>query len=206
MVKWYNKGMIKKIDSILSQKQIDRFRTLTDNLDVPKNEEGELVYDEENEYSISKDLGRLQFTIKDVSYPVELKLTKIVNSLLNTNYRLSGTTYVEYNSKYGVPNLPPHFDGDETDLMVNYQLLSNTSWSIGLDKQVYSLEDNSALIFNPNQSIHWRPRKVFKDGEFIKMIFFRFVDVKNKKDNSHLRYTLEHEELKDVNDFRDSLD
>ena len=197
--------MIEKINNILSQKQIDRFLYITNSIDVPKNKDGELIYNEENEYSISKDLGRLQYTIKDVDYPLEVKLTKIANSFLNTEYRLSGTTYVEYSSSFGLPNLPPHFDGDETDLMINYQLLSNTEWGLGLDKTVYSIEDNSALIFNPNENIHWRPKKSFKDGEFVKMIFFRFVDLKNKKDNSHLRYTLDHEILKDVNNFRNSL-
>jgi hypothetical protein len=197
--------MIKKIDNILSQNETLKFINMTNDLKIPIDKDGNVIYREENEFSISKDLGRLQFTIKNIDEQLEIKLTKMVNSFLNSNYCLYGASYVEYNSKYGNPNLPPHFDGDQTELMVNYQLKSNTSWAIGLNKETYNLEDNSALIFNPNESIHWRTKKTFKDGEFVKMIFFRFADPNNEKDNSHLRYSLDHEILKDVNIFRDSL-
>ena len=197
--------MIEKINNVLSEKEINNFITMTKTIEPPFDNDRKLIHNEENEYSVSRHLGRLQYTIKNIDHSLEIKLTKITNSFLNTNYTLSGTTYVEYSSSFGVPNLPPHFDGDETDLMINYQFLSNTSWPIGIDKNTYIVEDNSAIVFNPNKSIHWRPKKIFKDDEFVKMIFFRFVDLKNKKDNSHLRYSLDHEILKDVNDFRNNL-
>lgn len=197
--------MIEKINNVLSEKEIDNFLTIIKNIKISKNEDKGSVYAEKGECFISKDLGRLVYSIKDIDNSLVIKITKIANSFLNTDYTLSSAVYVEYNPKFGSPNLPPHFDGDETDLMINYQLLSSTSWPIGIDKNIYSLENNSAVVFNPNKSIHWRPKKIFKDDEFVKMIFFRFVDLKNKKDNSHLRYSLDHEILKDVNNFRDNL-
>ena len=94
--------------------------------------------------------------------------------------------YVEYSNTYGDPLLMPHFDGDTIDLIVDYQLASNTDWNIGVDLKSYKLEDNSAVLFNPNKNIHWRPHKTFKNGEYVRMIFFRFYDPVNTSDYSNL--------------------
>lgn len=185
---------ITQIYDVFSEKEILFFDTIINNLN-------------DKDFNISKDLGRLEFTIKNIYIDenIILKLTNIAKSISKIDLMLLGVTYVEYNSKYGVPNLPPHFDGDSTDLLINYQLSSNTFWDIGLNFNIYNIKDNSALIFNPNKEIHWRPNKIFKDQEFIKMIFFRFVDLKNYKDNSHLSYSLDHKIFKGVNDFRDTF-
>lgn len=191
---------------MLSDEEILHFEKMTDNLKTPLNEDGSFVYDEETGFSISKDLGRLQMSINKIdNEDLITKLKNIARSFVDFDISLNGATYVEYNSKYGTPNLPPHFDGDGTDMIINYQLKSNTSWDIGLNTQVYKMKDNYALVFNPNESIHWRTKKIFNEGEFVKMIFFRFTNTKGPKDNSHLRYTLDHEVLKDANIFRDSL-
>jgi len=193
-----------KVDNLFSQSEIDKFHSMTDSIRIPLNEDGSWVYEENTGFSISKELGRIQLTITELDSEFVIKLTNIVNSTLGTNYSMSGATYVEYSSEYGTPDLPPHFDGDSTDLMVNYQFVSNTSWAIGLDNDTYELQDNSALLFNPNKSIHWRTKKVFRDKEFVKMIFFRFLDLNNIKDNSHLRYSLDNDILKEANKVRNS--
>jgi hypothetical protein len=134
-------------------------------------------------------------------------LKEIVNELNVKDLSVSSVTYVEYNNKYGTPNLPPHFDGDFNELIVNYQLSSNTSWDVGVGKEVYKTEDNSALIFNPNKNIHWRPIKNFNDGEFIKMLFFRLCNKEESKRNdySEFRFSMDHPVYKEVNDIRNSL-
>lgn len=194
-----------KINNLLSVEEVNNFLSITEALETPLGPDGAPVYEEDSGFSISKDLGRLQFTIENLSEDLVTKLTNMANSLLDFTVSMSGATYVEYNAKYGLPLLPPHFDGDSTELLINYQLYSNTSWNIGVDLQTYDIEDNSALAFSPNENIHWRPKKIFADEEFVKMIFFRFVNLKNQKDNSHLRYSLDHEALKEVREFRDSL-
>lgn len=133
------------------------------------------------------------------------KVTDIANNVSGNELLLSSITYVEYNNKYGTPNLPPHFDGDTNDLIFNFQLESNTSWNLGLDLEVYELEDNSALLFNPNELIHWRPIKEFQDNEYVKMIFFRFKNLNKQSDYSHMRYSQNHEIFKEVNELRNSL-
>lgn len=199
-----------KFDNIFNNKQLDIFYDAINKIDLPLHQDGTYVYDTEDNASvcsISKSLGRLQCSgfIKDLSDGIHDKLNNIANSVSNNNIEISSITYVEYNSKYGTPDLPPHFDGDSSDLIINFQIDSNTSWDIGIDLEVYSINNNSALVFNGNESIHWRPRKTFNDGEYVKLVFFRFQDIGNYIDNSHLRYSLDNEIYKEVNSFRDSL-
>jgi hypothetical protein len=140
-----------------------------------------------------------------INFNTELKT--ILKELKLEDLSVSSVTYVEYNNKYGKPNLPPHYDGDFNELIINYQLESNTSWDVGVDKNVYSTEDNSALIFNPNKHIHWRPIKNFSDGEYLKMLFFRLCneDESKRNDYSELMLSMDHEAFKEINDFRDEL-
>lgn len=160
---------------------------------------------EDNEnFSISEELGRYQFPVRRLSENIQENLLAIANSISDFDCGFSGATYAEYNSKYGTPRLPPHFDGDWNDLIINYQLTSNTDWSIGVDLNVYEMKDNSALVFNPNKNVHWRPRKIFHEGEFVRMIFFRFYNSKNISDYSHLNQQ-EYKNFEDINQFRDSV-
>lgn len=197
--------IIKKANNVLSEEEIQYFKNIVDNLEIPLNDDGSYVYDENTGYAISEHLGRLQFTINKIDNKIRKRLIDFSKDLLDFDSTLSSVTYVEYSSKYGIPVLPPHFDGDSSELIINYQLSSNTQWDIGLDLKTYTLEDNSALIFNPNKTIHWRTHKEFKDNEFVKMIFFRFSSRNNPKDNSELRYSLNHEAYKEANIVRDSL-
>jgi len=117
----------------------------------------------------------------------------------------NGVDNVTYGAEYGTPNLPPHFDGDTNDLIINFQLSSNTSWPLGLDLETYNMEDNSALIFNANTNIHWRPNKVFNDGEYVQMIFFRFYKINNRTDYSYVPMNQTDKIFEDVVNLRNSL-
>ena len=149
-------------------------------------------------------LGRLQIDLK-MPKAIEDKLTIICSSILGFSVRMTTVLCVEYNNKYGNPNLSPHFDHDRNNLVVDYQLESNTSWDLGIDLSTHSLEDNSALIFNGNEHIHWRPHKTFKDGEHIKMIFFRFSYARDNAKYIHPDYHPDDPIYDEVKRFRDSL-
>lgn len=125
--------------------------------------------------------------------------------LRSTGLTMRGMNAVEYNSKYGEPNLPPHWDSDQTDIIVNYQLQSNTTWGVGVDEQVFPLVDNTAIVFNPNESIHWRPIKKFEPGEYVRMVFFRFWNKSNPTDNSHLDFNQDNPVFDKIRDIRNSL-
>lgn len=184
-----------KISNLLYQEDVN---SLVRNFkDSPENNES---------FYISEELGRYHFGIKNVNENIKIKLTDIAQSMLDFKCEFSGAAGVEYNPRYGDPKLPPHFDGDFSDLIINYQLESNTEWGLGVDLNLYDIEDNSALIFHPNKNIHWRPKKTFKEGEFIRLVFFRFYNAEKLSDYSHLRQHWPHHEIfSDVNKFIDSV-
>ena len=175
-----------KIDNVFSDEEIQYLNNIINDI---------------KEFEPDEELGRHKFTIDKIGNEFAERLIKLVNN----NLSLSSVTYVEYSNKFGKPNLPPHFDGDSSELILNYQLSSNTVWDLGLNTSIYKLEDNSAILFDPNKNIHWRPIKDFKDGEYVKMIFFRFCDQSNQLDNSHLRYSLGDIIYKEVREFRERL-
>ncbi len=127
-----------------------------------------------------------------------------VKELTGKPYRIVGAVTAEYTSEAGEPNLPPHFDGDQTDLIMTYQLPSNRQWGVGVDLNVYMLEDNDAVIFHPNESIHWRPHAEFKDGEFVRVMFIRFM-LPDGTDYSYKRASLNDPVFDEVHALRDSL-
>jgi hypothetical protein len=157
--------------------------------------------------NIDNNLGRIIINdIKDTfNKNFQNKLTKIAIKILNEPATLDHACYVKYSNEYGSPNLPPHFDGDTNDLIVNFQLSSNTSWDLGLNLKTYTIKDNSALIFNGNTNIHWRPHKIFNDGEYVQMIFFRFYKTKNRSNYSYLPINQTDEIFSEVKKIRNSL-
>jgi hypothetical protein len=149
-------------------------------------------------------LGRILYMVPDL-YEINNAIQKRVARLVGKELDLIGGVFAEYNSKYGQPNLPPHFDGDTNSLIVDYQYKSNTSWGLGVDTTVFEMEDNKAIIFNPNEYPHWRPHKTFEEGEEITMIFFRFPDRSGKTDYSHKRQWPGDEIFADIRKIRDNL-
>lgn len=199
---------VQKIKNIFTQEELNILNNAISYSKIPVDDNNNYVNYKSNSegLGICEELGRLQFGgLKDLPQPINDKVINIVKNLLGKKLSLSHAMAVEYSSSYGIPNLPVHYDHDTHDLIINFQLLSNTQWSIGIDLEVYDLEDNSAIIFNGNEHTHWRPHKTFKDKEFIKMIFFRFKDIENPSDYSHLKYSIDDEIFKEMNEFRDSL-
>ena len=131
-------------------------------------------------------------------------ILKKVVELTGKPYQLNSFVTGEYTAEVGKPNLPPHFDGDQIDLIMTYQLSSNKQWGVGVDLNVYDLEDNDGIIFHPNENIHWRPHTEFKDGEFVRVMFFRF-GLPTESDYSHMRFNQNDPILYEVRAFRDSL-
>lgn len=196
---------IHQVKNIFSKEELDFIQAAIDNIDIPI-VDGVYVDHVENEgVGIHNELGRIQFGGISNIDRINNKILNIVNELSPIKLSMRHVMAVEYNGKYGQPVLPPHFDHDTNDLVVDFQLSANTSWDLGVDTKNYEMLDNSALIFNANEHIHWRPHKTFKEGEYVRMVFWRFYDESNPVDYSHLDYVMDHEVLKETNDFRDSL-
>jgi hypothetical protein len=137
-------------------------------------------------------LGRKIKQISEIG-GLSTNLAETVGNIFNKELEMGATTYVKYSIDHGQPNLPPHLDRDNSEIIVNYQYGSNTVWPLGVNKDLYEISNNSALIFNPNTNIHWRPIKNFESGEFVEMIFFRFVEKKDNKVVSDYTYLLAEE-------------
>ena len=155
---------------------------------------------------IDKALGRLLIDFVPIPEDIVLSLLKTVNQHFNTKFSTySEVLFSRYSIEYGKPNLPPHFDGDDTDLILDYQLESNADWPIGLDTSLYTLKDNQALAFNPNEKVHWRTHRAFQDDEYVSMLFFRFYNPISRSDYSHLRLSKNDPAFDKAIRFRDSL-
>jgi hypothetical protein len=181
---------IARIDNIFSQEEIDHIKSVIAERDV----------------DFHTGLGRVQiFDIEGYLLPEIInKLNAIAKDNSDLPLEMTHAMSVEYSPLYGKPNLPPHFDGDTNDLIINIQLESNTVWDIGLNLQTYTLTDNSALVFNANKEVHWRVHKEFKEGEYVKMMFVRFYNSENRSDYSYLPGDPNNEIFKAAREFRDS--
>lgn len=140
---------------------------------------------------IQKNLGR--FGAEGIILPdnINQKVLDLINAgLVNNNYRLTnqGVFYVEYNPKYGTPDLTPHYDGGTCTLILDYQLSSNTDWPIGIDDRLYQLSDNDGVLLKPLEYLHYRPIRSWSDGDSVRMIFFNLV---NTQDAGHKERIME---------------
>jgi hypothetical protein len=182
--------VVSVVNEVFTKLQIDSLHKIVDNFLIPtvnRKYNGKYVSSKDNVGTgVCEELGRLQ--IKDISTQMteesRQRINEIAKSITDAPITLKHSMYVEYNNKYGNPNLPPHFDRDNGDLIINYQLSSNTHWNIGVGLNRYDLEDNSAVVFNGNTDMHWRDQKQFKNNEYVKMIFFRFYNKDNPSDYS----------------------
>lgn len=177
-----------KISNVFSQEELDLFMLTTS----------------QSEKELDVHLGRQRSKVLDSSNYPYLKLHEIANSMFDYPVELNGITYVEYNKEFGAPDLPAHFDGDNSELIINFQLSSNTVWQIGVELELFTLEDNSAVLFHPNESPHWRPHKTFEDGEYVKMMFFRYSAIP-AKDYYHMTLSQDHVRFREINKLRNSL-
>lgn len=199
---------MKLCKDVFSLDEINVINKIIDHVHIPVGPDGKYINMEVNGGTgICERLGRLQ--IGNIAYdlPQDIvdKLTELANGVSDVPLIMSHAMYVEYSGKHGTPNLPPHFDRDTNNLIINLQLSSNTRWDLGINVETFTLEDNSALIFNGNTNIHWRVHKQFKEDEYVKMLFIRFHDPKNRPDYSYLSNDQDYEAFKGAIELRAKL-
>lgn len=152
----------------------------------------EQIYDALKNPSNHYIMKRFNQSISDFTLP-ETVAEKIIkhceeisgeSNLKITEYQFSRyKKIINDDGSIGNPNLTPHYD--ETFLQprftFDYQMKSNTNWPIIVEEKDFILSDNEALTFSGTHQIHWRSKKIFKDDEFIDMLFFHLT--KNGADN-----------------------
>lgn len=89
-------------------------------------------------------------------------------------YFVEHISYSEYNNHHINPNLPRHKDpGYSSDsLTFDYNLDSTIDWPLCIEDECYSLSNNEAIIFSPIEQWHYRPEIIFKNEDYVRIIFF----------------------------------
>ena len=80
-----------------------------------------------------------------------------------------------------------------------------TFLDIGLNKNIYSLSDNTAVLFHPNKNIHWRPKIAFNDNDYVKMLFIRLKKKKDQENYNYLPMNITDKIYREANGVRDKL-
>ena len=204
---YLNQMSTHKANNIFSAEQIEFLNKLIENTKIPTINGEYIDYTKNKGTGICSGLGRIQIgdISKYFSEDINKNIYELVAEFTDAPLRIGHALYTEYNKKYGEPNLPPHFDADTNDLVINFQLNSNTQWDVGVNLEVYTLNNNSALLFNGNTEIHWRTHKEFKKGEYVKMLLIRLYNYEKTSDYTHLTNDLMDESFKSTREFRDSL-
>jgi hypothetical protein len=92
--------------------------------------------------------------------------------------KLCHYSYIDYDLRHGenryAPSLPPHIDNTETLVTFNYMLDGNIDWEIYIDNKPYSLKSGDAIMFSAVNQVHFRPKRFWKPGEFVKILTFDY--------------------------------
>jgi hypothetical protein len=139
------------------------------------NQESHNIYT--NEQYIYSNQGRKDiYRIKFPDHIVD-KLINEINRITKKDFFLYSVQYTEYVGDLNEnPSLGIHSDNGIAEYTLDYQLESNTNWAVGIDDNVYEIEDNDILLLKSITTLHYRPVKKFKKNDYIKMILFRFVE------------------------------
>lgn len=176
------------IDSFFSQEDLDIFRRYRDTLlsnkkyVLLKDITREQIEKSMNDWIVDTYLGRIQCSLESGEMPQEMvDIAMRVAKTINPDCEFRYVSFVRYSKLFGNPQLGPHLDPPTSeDFMFDIQLESNTDWDITADVdgslEHYVLKDNQCLVLDITRQTHWRTPKEFKDGEFLDMLFFSFID------------------------------
>jgi hypothetical protein len=109
---------------------------------------------------------------------VEQIMDSYCKPIYKNEIKLAHYSYIDYNLKYGdnryEPALPPHIDSNENLVTFNYQLGGNIEWDIYIDNKKYELKTGDAIIFSAVNQVHWRPKRKWKEGDFLEIVTFDY--------------------------------
>lgn len=155
------------IDNVFSDEEINKIKNII------ANNINELREDDPGLGRDRLDIGKFLLDQSIIN-----KLNNYAQSFKNS-YIFNGCYYAEYNLKYGNPELPIHTDQTRSVFTLDYQLDANVIWPICVEGKSFILNNNQALSLNVVEQLHWRPKQIFNQGEYVRMIFFHFLDNEN---------------------------
>lgn len=134
----------------------------------------------DNDVRVPRQMIELSRQIIDFIMPpeIEAKIDSFIKPMYKHDIKLSHYNYLDYNIKYGnnefVPALQPHIDASNALLTFNYMLDGNIDWEVCVDEQNYTLRPGDAIVFSAVNQVHWRPKRKWKEGEFVEIITLNY--------------------------------
>ena len=180
----YNKQLPIYVEKPFSDDQINRMVKIIDDLLavepeyylVPGGQEeyrGQNWFDPKKVKHMSREM--VEFEAPD---DVEKTMDSYVKDIYSEEIKLCHYSYIDYDLRHGdgeyAPSLPPHIDNTNTLVTFNYMLDGNIDWDIYIDDNVYSLKKGDAIIFSAVNQTHFRPKRNWKEGEFVKILTFDY--------------------------------
>ncbi len=113
---------------------------------------------------------------------IEHKLDQVAKPIYNGDIAMCHYNYIEYNLKFGDGNdpiLPPHLDGDENLVTLNTNIGGNIDWDIYIDGTRYELPVGKTIVFSAINQVHWRPKRKFKEGEYLEILSVDYCPTSN---------------------------
>jgi hypothetical protein len=168
--------LVNLIEKIFSDKKTFKFKDLS----------YKEIYSDFDDVRINSHLGNKQVSLggkyfkdfDDASNGKILNIAKEISSSAKVKY----FNINKISSEYGRPALPPHLDYQQgVSFLIDFQISSNYTWSKFIDSVPYDLRDGDALIFDPEDSVHWRQPRMPKPNEFIYLLCVYFEDDSEKE-------------------------
>lgn len=134
----------------------------------------------DNDVRVPRQMIELSRQIIDFIMPpeIEAKIDALIKPMHKLDIKLSHYNYLDYNVKYGndefVPALQPHLDASNALVTFNYMLDGNIDWEVCVDDQNYKLKPGDAIVFSAVNQVHWRPKRKWKEGEFVEIITLNY--------------------------------
>lgn len=158
-----DKPQVKRYQNVLSEDQMATIRQLIDDgfaagndwhMDGPVRDDVDIILPEDIQ-KIFDDIAYSGWEFGEEHIHGYVKTTAIV-------YRPSGEDPEEC-------VLHPHADSSTCGIILDYQLDTNLTkpWYLGIDDNVYTMENNEIIYLNANLDWHWRPYRLFQPGEYL---------------------------------------
>jgi len=115
---------------------------------------------------------------RPLSSEMNARLKSICDEHLSTTAIPTYFLAAKYSPIYGgTPNLPPHLDDNACTYTIDYQLSSSVDWGIMINGEEYVLKDNSAVLYDGENELHWREDFLSRNPmDFVQMVFFHFAE------------------------------
>jgi hypothetical protein len=134
---------------------------------------------------IDNKMGRAQMAIPKNCFSDNLVLfLDELGKKYNPNAEFASITFCRYAKEYGDPQLMPHIDHpSKIAFILDLQIESNVSWPICFENTSYVLNDEESILMESTKYPHWREPMLFKDGEYLDMMFMYFMDYTLEKNS-----------------------